>query len=146
MPGKPDYWKALGLKPGATLAEIRSAYHRYAFHFHPDRNSQQGDLFLEVQRAYQELVKLKEAEANRVREAERPRASKPITKPARKAHHDLSFVTSHIRKRSIYIGRMQKVISPRYMCKNCRGYGVVPDRYNRPIDCPLCEGSGASNR
>jgi len=33
-----DYYKILGLPPSASLKEIKSAYHRLAHQFHPDKN------------------------------------------------------------------------------------------------------------
>jgi DnaJ domain len=35
----PDYYQVLGCKYGCTAKEIKSAYHRLLFRFHPDRNS-----------------------------------------------------------------------------------------------------------
>jgi len=35
---EPDYYKVLGIAPDASEEEIRKAYHKLAFKFHPDRN------------------------------------------------------------------------------------------------------------
>ena len=35
---KPDYYKILELKPGATSSEIKKSYRRLALKYHPDRN------------------------------------------------------------------------------------------------------------
>jgi DnaJ-class molecular chaperone len=33
-----DYYKVLGIAPNASLNEIKNAYRRLAFQYHPDRN------------------------------------------------------------------------------------------------------------
>jgi len=36
---KKDYYTILGLNRNATKEEIKKAYHRQAFFYHPDRNN-----------------------------------------------------------------------------------------------------------
>jgi curved DNA-binding protein CbpA len=36
--GESDYYKLLGVAPSASAEEIRRAYHKRAFQYHPDRN------------------------------------------------------------------------------------------------------------
>ena len=57
MPTKRDYYEILGLKKGATAAEIKSAYRKMALKFHPDRNKEPGaeENFKEINEAYQVL-------------------------------------------------------------------------------------------
>jgi len=50
-----DYYKILGVKPAATLPEIKKAYRALAFKYHPDKNpdsSLSEAAFKEVQEAY----------------------------------------------------------------------------------------------
>ena len=35
---KPDYYKILGLQPGATAGEIKRSYRKLALRYHPDHN------------------------------------------------------------------------------------------------------------
>ena len=54
-----DYYATLGLEPGATDEEIRKAYRRLAFQWHPDRNPGRpdaGDRFKEISEAYAVLI------------------------------------------------------------------------------------------
>lgn len=53
-----SYYKILDLKPGATDAEIKKAYRRKAFEFHPDRNKTPGahEKFIEITIAYEVLL------------------------------------------------------------------------------------------
>lgn len=51
------YYEDLGLKPGATKAEIRSAYRKLVLQHHPDRSSdpQSKTIFLRITEAYELL-------------------------------------------------------------------------------------------
>lgn len=59
MPTKRDYYEILGLKKGATDAEIKSAYRKMALQWHPDRNQDKKAAaekeFKEINEAYQIL-------------------------------------------------------------------------------------------
>ncbi len=53
-----DYYKILGIKPSATIAEIKKAYRALAFKYHPDKNpdnSLSEAQFKEIQEAYATL-------------------------------------------------------------------------------------------
>ena len=53
-----DYYKILGLHTTATSGEIRKAYRKLAFKFHPDTNAdiKSNDLFNEINEAYEVLI------------------------------------------------------------------------------------------
>lgn len=57
MPTKRDYYEVLGVDRDATDEEIKSAFRRLAFKFHPDHNHDDlaGEKFKEVNEAYQVL-------------------------------------------------------------------------------------------
>lgn len=52
-----DYYEILGLKKGATAAEIKSAYRKLALKFHPDQNKAKDaeEKFKEINQAYEVL-------------------------------------------------------------------------------------------
>jgi len=54
---KQDYYEVLGLPRNATEEEIRRAFRKLAFQYHPDRNKEPGaeDKFKEINEAYQVL-------------------------------------------------------------------------------------------
>jgi len=57
MTAKPDPHRVLGLQPGATLNEIRSAYRRLAKLHHPDAGGERSlPRFLSIQSAYEQLM------------------------------------------------------------------------------------------
>ncbi|HMB65645.1 MAG TPA: DnaJ domain-containing protein [Patescibacteria group bacterium] len=54
-----DPYKVLGVKKGASLPEIKKAYRKLVFNFHPDHNPdnpQAEEKFRQVQIAYKELA------------------------------------------------------------------------------------------
>lgn len=57
MPVKRDYYEVLGVGRNATNEEIRRAFRKLAFQYHPDRNHEDGtaEKFKEVNEAYEAL-------------------------------------------------------------------------------------------
>jgi Ca-activated chloride channel family protein len=65
MPLPVNFYDLLGIHKGATLEEIRRAYHNAAHKLHPDvnKNPAVSELFLHVKEAYEVLSNLKSREA-----------------------------------------------------------------------------------
>jgi DnaJ-class molecular chaperone len=146
-----DYYKILRLKPGASVKEIKRAYHQYALHFHPDKNSEKGDLFLVVREAYDKLMELAGEKSPNMEKGngagEKGRKSRPhnvVSKPAKRAAHNLSFVKAKIEKQrpDFFRFRPQKVIIERNQCLLCKGYGVIENRFHQAVNCKECGGTG----
>jgi hypothetical protein len=77
----------LGLRPGASPAEIKVAYRRLAKRFHPDRAGEEGiATFLAIQAAYEALLARGPTVVPIPRG--RPPAATPMARPVRRARHD----------------------------------------------------------
>ena len=140
-----DYYRILGLKPGASVVDIKKAYHKFAFHFHPDRNKEKGDLFLVVKDAYDKLLHLAGGEPDKPKPEKKKEPHHVINKRPKKVVHNMSFVREKIKKRgsvNFYRYRTQKVILASKQCVVCRGYGVVENRFHLAENCVLCGGTG----
>jgi hypothetical protein len=75
----------LGLRPGASTAEIKVAYRRLAKRFHPDRAGDEGlGTFLAIHAAYEALLTRAPSATPMVRH--RPAAAAPMAWPVRRAH------------------------------------------------------------
>lgn len=68
-----EYYSLLGLRRGASVAEIKKAYRVKALQFHPDRNNDPGanTMFIRITEAYQYLISA--PVQNRVSDQERER-------------------------------------------------------------------------
>lgn len=81
-----DSYKVLGLEPGASEREIKSAYRKLALKYHPDKTTsrQAPEKFLQITAAYETLLKDRGMEDYRDR-ISREKASEYIRREKRKA-------------------------------------------------------------
>ncbi|MBI5179086.1 MAG: DnaJ domain-containing protein [Nitrospinae bacterium] len=136
-----DYYRLLKVKPGATKEEIRKAYKKFAFHFHPDRSKYDEELFLLVHEAYEALMKI----------ADEPVVIPPPPPPKKEIKHDLSFVKGRLKRSQIWapdfhLFRRPKITVESNQCTVCDGYGVIANKHNIAIHCPNCNGTGHKTR
>lgn len=142
-----DYHKLLKIPKNAGREEIKKAYRRFAFQFHPDRSKHHKDLFLIVHQAYEALMK--EAEE---READETKPEPPPPPaPKKPAKHDLSFVSGKIKRDQVWAPDFHLVHRPKItietnQCPLCEGYGVIRNKYKITMTCPRCRGSGHRTR
>jgi len=73
----------LGLRPGASAAEIKRAYRKLAMRWHPDRNAhpKAGERFAQIRGAYELLLSASERAATRIDQDPEPSAA-PEPSPA----------------------------------------------------------------
>lgn len=77
---RPGAYARLGLRPGASTAEIKVAYRRLAKRYHPDRAGEEAvATFLAIQAAYEALL-ARPPSAMSITRA-RPTATAPMTRP-----------------------------------------------------------------
>lgn len=62
MDPKKDYYKILGISENASEEEIKRAFHKLAYQYHPDRPSGDEQKFKEINEAYQVLSNPKQRE------------------------------------------------------------------------------------
>jgi|LauGreDrversion4_2_1035121.scaffolds.fasta_scaffold06705_6 hypothetical protein len=55
------YSRVLEVEPGASKADILTSYRRLALRYHPDKNSVDGDKFILIKRARDELIRMLDA-------------------------------------------------------------------------------------
>lgn len=78
------YYRILGLRPGASLTEIKKAYRRLALRYHPDRGAQSTEKFLQISEAYEALL-----EAHRRRQERGKRRLETFTPSEEAAFREL---------------------------------------------------------
>jgi molecular chaperone DnaJ len=135
-----DAYALLGVKPDATVDEIRRAYRKLALRLHPDRNPQDKDAekkFKEVSQAYDvlsDVERRKKYEADRT--APKPPPPPPPNYPVANVAVEVELNAYDLKNgcdKTVTVSR------PR-TCPDCRGTGFL----TRPqiVCCVLCGGSG----
>lgn len=128
-----QFLKLLQLQKGATRQQIKNAYRKYAFQFHPDRNNEKGHLFPFIHQAYRALMGGSE--------------NGPHFSGVQRANHNLSFVKENIRKinprrKKGFLPPARKVTDRDRQCENCGGYGMIGNRCLPMAVCRDCLGTG----
>lgn len=148
-----DYHKLLKIPKGAGKEEIKKAYRRFAFQFHPDRSKHHGDLFLIVHEAYEALMKEAEAgEGKIIRATDAPsHPPPPPPRPKKPVKHDMSFVRGKIKREQVWapdfhLVRRPKITVESNQCPLCEGYGIIPNKFKISMACPRCRGTGHKTR
>lgn len=118
--------KILGLPPGSSPEEVRSAYRRLAFEYHPDRHTGNPEMearFKEIGRAYQEL--------NSVYFPGDDSTVRPPLQKGQDLYYDIrmDFITA------VSGGDVSVLIKRPFVCPSCDGI------FSK--SCRECDGDGA---
>lgn len=99
--------KVLGLSPGATKKQIKSAYRKLAFKYHPDRNNSAGAVrkFQELTEAYDYLIGHPEASLNDAKSYEEQLAGEVYKKEREKMKQRASAQREKKRQQEEYFNR-----------------------------------------
>ena len=173
MPVKRDYYEILGLARGATDEEIRKAFRKLAFKYHPDHNHEDGatDKFKEVNEAYEVLSDAEKRAAydrfghsgadgffgrgfdgfegfnfsgfGDIFDAFFGGAS-TSTRQAPKRGADLSYAVTISLYEAAFGCEREIGISRIESCSECQGTGCKPG--SQPSRCPDCNGAGQVRR
>ena len=128
-----QYLKLLELRQGATRQDIKHAYRKHAFRYHPDRNRDKGYLFPFIHEAYRALMgSFKDG---------------PLVSGTGRVHHNLVFIKGKItkvkpRRNKGYFGPARKVTNRERRCEKCDGYGMIGNQCLPMAPCRDCLGTG----
>ncbi len=170
MPTKRDYYEVLGIGRNATDEEIKRAFRKLAFKYHPDHNhdDRAGERFKEVNEAYEVL-------SDRDKRAAYDRfghggaegffgrgfegfgfggfgdifdaffgGAAAATRQAPRRGADLSYSITITFEEAALGCEKEVTISRTENCSLCQGVGCKPG--SQPVRCPNCNGTGQVRR
>ncbi len=171
MPVKRDYYEILGLSKNATSEEIKKAFRKLAFQYHPDRNHDDGaaDKFKEVNEAYEVLSDQNKRDAydrfghagpgdffsrgfdgfdfggfGDIFDSFFGGATTTTRRPAAQRGADLLFRVTISLEEAAFGTEKEIDLTRQENCSVCQGSGAKPG--TQPTKCPECEGSGQVRR
>lgn len=146
---KKDFYEVLGLKKGATPAEIKKAYRQKAKEYHPDKGGDNEELFKEVAEAYEVLgdadKKAKYDKFGHGGQRQHPFGGYAddvwgTHVPQKRYGEDIRLVIK-LTLEEIYTGVIKKYSYNRSVsCEPCHGHGGIDLE-----SCPVCGGSGVEH-
>uniref|UniRef100_A0A8C3U3K1 DnaJ-like protein n=1 Tax=Catharus ustulatus TaxID=91951 RepID=A0A8C3U3K1_CATUS len=156
------YYDLLGVRPGASLDEIKRAYRRLALRYHPDKNPSEGERFKQISQAYEVLS---DAHKRALYDRGGERAMKEGGLGGRGGGSGFGspmdifdlFFGGGVRMRGktvvhqlsvsledLYNGSTRKLsLQKNIICRKCGGCGVREGAQRR---CPKCHGTGMEVR
>ena len=167
MPAKRDYYEVLGIPRDATIEEIKRAFRRLAFKYHPDHNHEDGaeEKFKEVNEAYEVLCDPdKRAAYDRFGHGGAEgffgrgfegfdlgdifdgffRGATMATRQAPRRGADLHYNINITFEEAAFGCQKEINILRTENCSLCQGTGSKPG--SQPTRCPNCNGSGQVRR
>ena len=170
MPVKRDYYEVLGVDRNASDEEIKGAFRKLAFKYHPDHNRDHGaeDKFKELNEAY-EVLSDRDKRAGYDHYGHNSNAdfggqnfdganfsglgdifdaffggTGTGTRPAQQRGSDLHYSVSITLEEAAFGVEKEINLSRTEHCPACQGSGSAPN--TQPSRCPDCNGSGQVRR
>jgi len=140
MPSRRDYYDVLGIDREASEMEIKKAFRKLAFRYHPDHNRDDGaeQKFKEINEAYEVLCDPeKRLNYDRALRHDRTRTV-ARRRPVRGDDHHYSM-TITLEEAFTGVGKKLDIVRMEH-CSMCQGSGYKPG--STPRQCPVCNGSG----
>lgn len=127
------HYKALGLKPGASLEEVNQAYKDLVFIWHPDRLPQENERL--IQKSVEKLQQINEArDSLRSYHRQNPKAAKTKTTANREAHsttyHPRGYSSHNPRSNDSHRSYSNRGYSRNSNRDPYRGYSSHSNNYN----------------
>ncbi|MFH1486309.1 MAG: molecular chaperone DnaJ [Chloroflexota bacterium] len=169
MPTKRDYYEILGVARDAGEEDIRKAFHRLAFEYHPDRNDSHDaeERFKEINEAYEVLCdSQKRASYDRYGHAGIEGFSgrgfqgfdfggfgdifdaffggTTTTREAPRRGADLRCSLSITFEEAVFGTEKELEVLRTEVCSACQGMRCEPG--SQPVQCPHCNGTGRVRR
>jgi molecular chaperone DnaJ len=170
MPPKQDYYEVLGVERNATESQIKAAYRKLAFQYHPDRNHDASaeDKFKEINEAYEVLSSQEKRDAydryghtgenafgqgfegfgfegvGSIFDAFFGGRTSTSTRQAPERGTDLQCNIGITLEEATFGVEKELKISRIEFCSQCHGIGSRPG--TQPQQCPDCSGSGQIRR
>lgn len=170
MPVKRDYYEVLGVDRNASDEEIKGAFRKLAFKYHPDHNHDHGaeDKFKELNEAY-EVLSDRDKRAGYDHYGHNSNAdfggqnfdganfsglgdifdaffggAGTGTRPAQQRGSDIHYSVSITLEEAAFGVEKEINLSRTEHCPACNGIGSAPN--TQPSRCPDCSGSGQVRR
>lgn len=169
MPTKRDYYQILGVPRNASEEQIKKAFRKLAFQYHPDHNKEAGaeEKFKEINEAYEVLSDAqKRASYDRYGRADAPDwfgfenfsfgglgdifeafFGSPTSRTRRRTPQKGADLQAHLTisfEEAVFGADKQLEIWRLENCPRCHGIGAEPG--TAPMRCPSCNGNGEVRR
>jgi len=136
-----DYYRILGVEPGAGIEEIKKAYRKLARKYHPDRNPDPSahEVFREINEAYHVLSDPeRRLEYDRILKSGDEKGFRDL------AEYIQKLIDNLLKERGRKPRRGQDIRLKLSLTLEEAAFGTEKEvAYERWVDCPRCEGRGA---